>query len=187
MIIESLVEKNELTPHFKNEILENSAKVDIDESFYNEGVLKTDEILNISVDGYYNSLKLPVTPCSIDNLVLVKRGINKYSIYLIELKDVSKLKRLCSENIKSKFDTTLNDFMMTKYQQEFGSDQLKIIDFNLWLVCNRFNFMKHDITQEQYQNKIQNTFLETLMLLKPYRYKGKISRIQAMYPGAEIC
>lgn len=187
MIIESLSNKAELVPHFKNDIIENNAKVDIDNSFYNNGALDSQKILNISVDKFYNSLGLSSTPCSIDNLVLVKRGHNRYSLYLIELKDVDKLKRLNRDQIKNKFDTTLHDFMLTKYQDDFGCEDLKITDLNLWLVCNRFNFMNTEISQEDYQNKIKNSFLETLMLLKPYKYKGKVSRIEPLYPGAEIC
>ncbi|MCS6025715.1 hypothetical protein LNO14_16850 [Klebsiella pneumoniae subsp. pneumoniae] len=58
------------------------------------------KIINLSVDSYYNSLRLPITPPSPDNLLVIRRGDNKYSIYIIELKDVARVARLDHENIK---------------------------------------------------------------------------------------
>ncbi|TOL43229.1 hypothetical protein CGH98_23290, partial [Vibrio parahaemolyticus] len=85
-------------------------------------------------------------------------------IYLIELKDVKKLSRLCNINIRSKFNTTIDDFMLERFKSEFDRDDVKITDLNLWLVCNRFSFMNKSISDEDYEKRIKNTIIEKLMM-----------------------
>lgn len=186
MLISELLIKDELKPFFVDEIKENNAEVIIDASYYQEGKLNNNCILNISIDSFYASLKLAETPCSIDNLVLLKRDDNRFSLYLIELKDVQKMKRLDPRKINEKFKTTIFDFMKAKYQDNFEHDDIKVHEFNLWLVCNKFKFVKGPIDEVEYRKKIENTVIEQLMLLKPFTFKGKWSRITPMYPGAEI-
>lgn len=186
-MIEAIASNPVLKALSKDEVKEHNAKVALDPDFYlSNGVLNNDVIINLAVDDFYNGLNLAATPPSIDNLVIIKRGQNKYSVYLIELKDVKKLSRICNEQIKGKFSTTINDFMLNKFKSEFDIEHVKITDLNLWLVCNRFSFMNKTISDEDYEKRIKNTVIEKIMMIPPFKYKGKISMITSMFNNVEI-
>lgn len=187
-MIEAIVNNNLLRSLLKDEVKENNACVILDADFYLEnGKLDNEKIINLAIDEYYNSLNLGNTPPSIDNLLVINRGDKKYAVYLIELKDVRKLSRLCNINIRSKFNTTIDDFMLERFQTEFNQDDIKITDLNLWLVCNRFSFMNEAISDEDYEKRIKNTIIEKLMMIPPFRYKGKVGMLNVMFNNAEIC
>ncbi|ELK8484555.1 hypothetical protein RV034_000687 [Vibrio parahaemolyticus] len=186
MIISDLIECDLVRGAIVNKIEENSASVDIDVEYFSGDEIDLEKMLNLAVDDYYKALKLGNTPKAIDNLVLINRGNNKFSIYLIELKDVNKLRRLCVDDIKEKYQTTINDFMINRYGESFNNDAYKLIDFNIWLVCNKFRFLDSDISSEDYEKKIENTFIERLLMIKPFKYKNKLSQITPMYPRAQI-
>jgi hypothetical protein len=187
-VIEAIVKNDSLRLLLKNEVKENNACVELDSNFYlDNGDLDDTKIINLAIDEYYNGLGLGDTPASIDNLLVISRGDNKFAIYLIELKDVSKLRRICNINIRSKFTTTINDFMLTRFNEEFNKDDIKITDLNLWLVCNRFEFMNRALSDEDYEKRIKNTVIEKLMMIPPFRYKGKIGMVNVMFNNVEVC
>lgn len=187
-MINSILHNNSLTKILKNIVHENNACVELDEDFYQEdGNLDYRKIVNLAVDEYYNSLCIGDTPPSVDNLLVINRGNDKFAIYLIELKDVKRLGSLNDKNIRSKFDTTINDFMLHRFSNEFNKEEYKITDLNLWLVCNRFSFMNKTLSDEDYEKRIKNTIIEKLLLIPPFKYRGKIGLVHAMFNNAEIC
>lgn len=187
-MIEAIYSNDDLRAICKNEVKENNACVNLDSSFYlDNGSLNYEQIINLAVDEYYNGIGLGNTPPSIDNLLVINRGDKKFAIYLIELKDVKKLSRLCNINIRSKFNTTIDDFMLERFKYEFDRDDVKITDLNLWLVCNRFSFMNKSISDEDYEKRIKNTIIEKLMMIPPFRYKGRVGMLNVMFNNAEIC
>lgn len=171
----------------RDTIEENGVNVILDGDFYNEnGKLKQDVIANISVDTYYNSLGLGATPPSPDNLVVIKRGETKYCIYIIELKNVTRTSTLKADNIKKKFDTAINDFMNQRFTEIFNKVDTKLTDITLWLVCNRFEFIDSEISEEAYLKRIRGSVMESLLLSKPLVFRGKIARLDLMLSGKEI-
>lgn len=187
-MINAILSNENLKIILSDEVRENSVFVSLDSDFYfDDGKLNYEKIVNLSVDTYYNSLGLSETPPSIDNLLVIDRGDNKYSLYLIELKDVKKLRRISNENIRAKFDTSINDFMMVRFYDEFNIEGSKVTDLNLWLVCNRFKFIEENISDEDYEKRIRCSVIERLMMIPPFRYRGKIGIINFMYKGAEVC
>ncbi|PJG58049.1 hypothetical protein [Aeromonas cavernicola] len=187
-MISAICVNTALSSIHKNVISEHGISVAIDSSFYNAtGVLDRQSIANLAVDEYYNSLGLANTPASIDNLVVIKRGKDKYSLTLIELKKVKKLSTLNYDNIVCKYKTTIDDFMSVRFNAEFNNPQHKITDFNLWLVCNRFNYMGNAISDADYERRIKSTIVEKLLLTKPFKFKGRIAAITPMlYDHADI-
>ena len=185
----NLVHSNQnLVPYFKDKIEENNTRVIIDDYFYdNNKKLKKDIIINLAIDDYYNSQKLAFTPPSVDNLVLIKRSEKRYSLYLVELKDVAKLRRLCADNIKGKFQTTIEDFMSDRFKSEFLDPDYKLTDLNVWLVCNRFSFLQNPMEEEKYEKKVKNSLMEKILLIQPFRFKGKLQTIQLIHNEPEIC
>ncbi|MEQ9908352.1 MULTISPECIES: hypothetical protein [Pectobacterium] len=171
----------------RDTIEENGVNIIIDEEFYDKnGKLKSDIIANLSVDSYYNSLGLGATPPSPDNLVVIKRGEKKYCIYIVELKNVTRTSTLKAHNIKKKFDTAINDFMNERFSDIFNKSDTKITDITLWLVCNRFEFIDSEISEEDYLKRIRGSVIESLLLAKPWVFRNKIAKLDLMLSGKEI-
>lgn len=90
-MIPAILSSEILCKFLRVDVKENNVFIKLDDDFYSgEGELINEKIINLSVDSYYNSLRLPITPPSPDNLLVIRRGDNKYSIYIIELKDVAR-------------------------------------------------------------------------------------------------
>lgn len=186
-MISSIVSNEELKVLIRNSISENNVGVILDSDFYNENSeLNTEIIVNISVDDFYNSLGNADTPPAPDNLVVIKRGENKYAIYLIELKNLNKLRRLSSQQIKDKFTTAVNDFMSNRFSECFMSEDHKIVDFKVWLVCNRFAFMGAEMSDEDYMRRIKGTVMEKILLERPYKFRNHYAPINLMFSGTTI-
>ncbi|MBY6258551.1 hypothetical protein K3G69_18820 [Phytobacter diazotrophicus] len=186
-MIKAIYSDVDLNPFHCDKVEENGVNVLLDEDFYDEnGGLKRDEIANLSVDTYYNSLGLVETPPSPDNLIVIKRGETKYSIYIIELKNVAKLRSVKADNIKKKFETAIKDFMNERFSHVFNKEGTKLADLSLWLVCNRFKFIDSDISEEDYMRKVRGGLMESLLLTKPYTFRNKIVRVELMLSGKDI-
>lgn len=186
-MINTILMNENLVRLYKERIEENGVAVLIDEEYYDKtGSLSRESIINLSVDEFYNSLREANTPPSPDNLVIINRGGNKYSVYLIELKCVDRVSRLKAGNIKEKFNTAVEDFMKVRFGECFLSGEVKIIDFNIWVVCNRFNFVASDISDEDYLRKIRGGVMESLLLAKPYKFRDRIATIGLMLSGVSL-
>ena len=159
-MINAIYADEDLSSLHRNKVEENGVNVLLDEEFYDDnGVLNRNEIANLSIDTYYNSLGLLETPPSPDNLIVIKRGETKYSIYIVELKNVAKLRSVKAENIKKKFETAIKDFMEVRYSHIFNKEDTKLVNLSLWLVCNRFKFIDTNISEEDYMRKIMNIYM----------------------------
>jgi len=186
-MINSIVCDEKLIPLLREKVEENGVNVLLDEDFYDEnGCLKKDEIANLSIDTYYNSLGLLETPPSPDNLIVIKRGDTKYSIYIVELKNVAKLRSIKADNIKGKFDTAIKDFMENRFVHIFNKEGTKLVNLSLWLVCNRFKFIDSDISEEDYMRRVRGGLMESLLLTKPYSFRNKLARVELMLSGKDI-
>lgn len=186
-MITSIMGNADLRLILRDTIEENGVNILFDNEFYNDDfLLDNEKVVNLAVDSYYNSLRMRHTPPSPDNLVVIKRTDNKFSIYLIELKCVNFVERLNTSNIKMKFTTAINDFMMEKFSDCFMNENHKITDFNIWLVCNRFSFIDEQITDEEYFNKIKGGVMERILLERPYKFRNKFATISLMLSGARI-
>lgn len=71
----------------------------------------------IKVDKYYNSLRLGRrTPASIDCLIIRECVNGGYGLTLVELKKIETGKGFDIDNMKSKFETTLYDFVKARFR-----------------------------------------------------------------------
>jgi hypothetical protein len=106
---------------------EHNANVEFDSSLKIKGELNDSKVLILKPDSFYHSSRMKNdTPPSPDCLILVN-CIDKehYNLYLIELKDVEKLKRLIPEDIVAKFATMVDDFFV-KFDDLFKKHYTKI-------------------------------------------------------------
>jgi hypothetical protein len=88
----------------------------------------------IKVDKYYNSLNIEKRPASIDCLIIRECVGKGFGMTLIELKNIENSKGFDLNNMKSKFNTTLNDFIKIKFKNPLDIDYNEI---KLFFVSNQ--------------------------------------------------
>lgn len=94
---------------------ENSIEVCLSED------IEEDRILIIKPDLYYNSSRMHNPPPSIDCIIIIKCKDNlKYSMNLIELRDIKSPNGFDSKNIVEKFDTVINSFLQDIFSEIFS-------------------------------------------------------------------
>lgn len=151
-----------------------------------EPSIKPDEFTVVKVDDYYNSGAAGhPTPPSIDCLITVKNDDDSYVHYLIELKNIPKA-RFTVSNIRGKFETTLNDFMGSRFSDIYENPSFVTKDLKLYFVTDPYHLVaggkvaagsSYDTTKLPQGNK-----MDLLLKEKPFRYRGKIYQIQARTP-----
>lgn len=172
--------KSELKTFVKTVCEENGICAKIDES------IDVGDYAVVKVDDYYNSGAggNPIPP-SIDCLITVKNDDDSIIHYLIELKNIKKASFTVS-NIRGKFETTLYDFMGSKYSHLYQDPRFKTKDIKLYFVTDPYHLVEdgkaesgspYDLTKLPQGNK-----MDLLLSGKPFRYRGKIYQIQARTP-----
>ncbi len=181
-MIEKIYSCEVLSPFTSNHVEENGTKVDIDKRYYIDEVLNPEMIVNIKVDDYYNSLRMKQTPASVDNLIVIPRGQNLISIYVIELKNVSDMNYLKPASINNKFKNTLGDFISERFKHHFSEASDNLADLNLLLVCNQFDILgQSNVSDEDYRNKFQGPITESILTMRPFRCLGRVASIQPIF------
>ncbi len=87
----------------------------------------------IKVDKYYNSLNIEKRPPSIDCLIVRECITKGYGLTLVELKKTATAGDIELKNIKEKFETTLYDFIQTKFKTAL---HVQYSDIKLYFVSN---------------------------------------------------
>ncbi len=98
-----------------------------------------DRIVIVKVDDYYNSLNVKRRPASVDCLIIIECESGDYRIAVVELKDISSSSSYSSKNLRAKFETTLNDFMETRFP---FIGRANIRDIRLYFVSNITNYRR---------------------------------------------
>lgn len=109
-----------LAKFLEDKCCENQMSVVFDEKIQNNS------FVIIKVDKYYNAQNMPKTPASIDCLIVQECINTGYGLTLIELKNIQNIKGFDIENIKEKFETTLNDFIKVRFKDILDRTYIKI-------------------------------------------------------------
>jgi hypothetical protein len=144
-----------------------------------------EKLLILKADDYYSSQIMHNPPPAIDCIILVKcDSCDGYDIYLVELKDIKSPSGFNKENIKSKFQTVIDDFLQNRFKDIFINE--KYCNFNCYFVTNPYRCKS--LTQEEYSKKIRDEGLKLdyFNSIKPFRFQGKISFIQPILPNPMI-
>ena len=133
----------------------------------------------------FNSLsfKDAKTPPAADCLILVKCEKDCYNLYLVELKNINSPKRFKISNIKDKFKTVIEDFMKNRFGDIFLNEEY--CSFKCYFATNPYNFQR---TQSEFEKKIKlrGLKLESLLSMKPLRFKNKTAIINPVLPNPLI-
>lgn len=168
----NVIKKTEqLTPFITDKCEENQICVSMD---YN--IPKTNYVV-IKVDQYYNSLRLPNTPPSLDCLITVRCTDDDYIIYLVELKNIKSPKGFIVNNIYNKFKTTIEDFMEIKFKNIFHDPEFNIKKLHLYFVTDPYG--KRRFTQG-------TTKMDSLLSRKPFQFQGKLFMLEHSLPNPMI-
>ena len=125
----------------------------------------------VKVDKYYNSLNVAIRPASVDCLI-VRECVNAgHGLTLVELKKIENSKGFTSVNIKEKFQTTLFDFVKTKFSNPLDTDYAEI---KLFFVSNK-EIYKRDLGLR----------MEVLMNVR-FKFNGKNLMIEPKMPNPAI-
>jgi len=121
-MVDAIKTETTLLPFIKNDCIENQVGATYDEE------LSDDDVVTIDIDEYYHSLRLTKTPAVPDRLVVVRCLIatDGFTIYIIEMKNISRPDYFKRKNIDEKFKTAIEDFMSIKYNSIFLNKQFKI-------------------------------------------------------------
>ena len=150
-----------------------------------DGEIDDNKIRILKIDSYYNSSRMHNPPPSIDCLIIISLGNNKFDFYLVELRDVAMTQLVRPDDIVPKFKTTVERFLHKDFSEIFLSSEIAINRFKLWLVTDPFHAAS--LTEEQYKKKIQGTVLEKFQTMKPLKFRDKIAMIEPKRPTPEIC
>lgn len=126
----------------------------------------------IKVDNYYNSLKLGKnTPASIDCLIVRECIKTGFGLTLVELKKIETGKGFQIENMKQKFETTLYDFIKTRFKT--------LLDINY----NEVNI--YFVSKQEIYKRDLGLKMEVLMNLR-FKFNNRTLMITPKMPNPSI-
>jgi hypothetical protein len=169
----------ELQAFFTEDYLENGVGVIIDPAIPKEC------LLGIDIDAYYHSHCLAATPCIADLLILIqmKELFPIFSIYIIEMKNISKSAYFEVRNIYDKFSTVIEDFMKVKYTDPFLNPAYQVKYFKLFFVSDAYHLSQKGFTRDQIRSFLTGTKIETLQSLPMFTYRGFRVKIEYELPN----
>jgi hypothetical protein len=133
-----------LSKYIADSCCENDVCVSFDEG------ISADSYAIIKVDKFYNSLKIEKRPPSLDCLIVRKCINTGYGLTLIELKNIFNSDGFKLENMKSKFETTLYDFIKTRFSNllDVGYKDIKLFFVSNQEIYRRDLGLKMEILME---------------------------------------
>lgn len=119
----------------------------------------------VKIDNYYNSLKLELTPPSIDCLIIRNCIPKGYGLTLVELKKGSSSKNFDFENIKQKFETTLFNFIQKRFRNELFVNYYEI---KLFFVSNKEIYKRDMGLKMEVLINLKFKFNNRNLMIRPY-------------------
>jgi hypothetical protein len=129
-MINRIKSERALLPYLKARCEDAGVSVEIDPRLGEKdyAVIKTDE--------YYQGLRLPDTPKSVDCVAVVDCVTNWYALHIIEFKGTKDRAYIKSKDIQGKFDTAVNGFLSDAFGAIFKDARYKYKAVRAYLVCN---------------------------------------------------
>ena len=137
---------------------------------FDEQILSESYVI-LKVDKFYNSLNVELRPASIDCLIIRKCKNSGFGLTLVELKNINSSSGFTVDNMRAKFETTLNDFIKYRFRNQLDIEYKEI---KLFFVSN-VEIYKRDLGLK----------LEVLMNIK-FNHNGKTIMIQPRMPTPTI-
>jgi len=164
-MIERILKSELLSLFVEHDCCENDICVSFDESIPRENYLI------IKVDKYYNSLNIEFRPASVDCLIIRKCIETDFGLTLVELKDIQANKSFDLENLKAKFENTLNQFIKKDFREFLD---VHYISAKLYFVS------KKEIHRRDLGLKME------LLINTRFKFNGKTLMIEPIMPTPTI-
>ncbi len=165
MLIEKIKKHTQLSKHVEPTCCENNICVTLDEN------IETKSYVILKVDKFYNDLKIANRPPSIDCLIIRECEKIGYGLTLVELKNIKSAGSFTFDNLKNKFNTTLNDFIKVKFKDLLDRDYTEI---KLYFV-----------SQIENNKRDKGLKIESLMDFN-FKFNSKTIRISPVMPNPTI-
>jgi hypothetical protein len=175
-----------LIPYLHKIIEDEGIIVDVDVS------LDENNYIGIKIDDYYNGLHDSTTPKAVDFIVIVDCVCNSYALYILEFKNVNSSKHLVIKDIHEKFETTIKDFMVTRYNNIFMNDSYKYKVIKLYLVSDAYGVQGKFQNHQEYRkylekvNKRDSLKVDLNLGSKIYRFRNRCLQIEYDIPPNPI-
>ncbi len=181
-LFEKILNNPSLFSILRSDCSENNMRVDfcefLEENFH-------DKVLILKIDDHYHSREMHNPPKSIDCIVLVKCDDGSYTMYLIELRDISSPSGFTPKEIKEKFNTSVDKFLKNDFSTVFQGENFK--DIRAFFITGAYGY----ISQEKFDESSKTRGLKTEIFQSqsPYEFDGKYFMIEPKvpYPMIERC
>lgn len=140
--------------------------------------LSKNDYIGVKIDDYYNATQPRNTPKSIDFIVSVDCSCKWYGLYLLELKNYKRSKSLSIKEIYEKFDTTVNDFVNSQFQNIFDNSKYKYKFVFLYLVADVYK----ETTKTGIHIPKDSLKVDSELTKKLYKIHGKTCCIEYILP-----
>lgn len=148
---------------------------------FSEKINRNEDVAILKVDAYYNTKDFAKPPKSIDCLVVLRCKDGSFSLYLVELRNIRRMKHLKVSQIDTKFKTTVNDFMAKRFLEIFMDEQLNIKDIKAYFVTDPRGAGK-GVDQEIFDRKYKGTRLDASLARPLLRFRGRVFRVEHVAP-----
>lgn len=181
-MINSIKINRKLQNYLFKEIEDEGITVEIDSS------ITDDQFVAIKVDSYYNSLRMPNTPKSVDFIVVVDAISSWYKMYILELKNHNNPKHIDISDIQAKFSNTIELFLKKDFSNIFLNDRFKYKPIELYLVSDVYNEVGKYENHTQYlrlrekMNKTDSLKVDLQLSQKIFSFRGQLLRIKYDIP-----
>jgi hypothetical protein len=184
-MFELIEQSYELCVLLRQSCEENDVGVIICDELLENGELRHEHIKILKVDEYYSSQNFHNPPPAIDCLIIVKEDAGSVSLFLIELRNSRRSSSIKPSAIRPKFETTLRDFMETRFQSVFLSVETVVASIKLWLITVPIEVMNKG--EDYYRKKIKLSVIDQYASQKPFRFRGKVCLLEVYLPRPEVC
>jgi hypothetical protein len=159
MLLQNLLNHPELTDFLCSECRENEVGVR-----FSEAVNASDYVI-IKIDDYFNKTIHP-NPKGNDCLIVQKCQNSDYKLYIVELKNIEKLKDI--RQIRDKFQNCFDLFMSDKFRDFFYDSTINFTSIQLIFVSTT---SENKSRKDKFQ---KNTRLDALLAMRPCRFANKL-------------
>lgn len=166
-MLAKLRSKQNLCPHFTDNLLENGYGVVI------ESTMPISSYLAIDIDHFYHHIGLQQVPEIADILLASQRlsASDEFHIYIIEMKNICSPKNFTVSNIYNKFHTAIEDFMKNKYSDVFMDANINITKFRLLFITDAYKLKQKGLSENQIRSFLSETKIAALQAMPLFCYR----------------
>ena len=161
MLLQKIRQDERLKPLLRDRCEDEGVCVEIDKN------IPQDDYVILKLDSFYNTIYFATPPPSPDCFIIQRcAGTDKYGITIVELKGIHNSDGFKVENMKAKFETCFQEFMLKDFKNYFNRDYTKI---QLYFVSEIEIYRREAGLKMKVLENIRFTFRGQKCSIKPYK------------------